>query len=152
LGNLEFGHGRRDVGLDFMRKMVVLLSSCLLAFLGVVAAPSASAAVVNGGTLNSGVSVTRSVLVAGQDVKYTFAATSGQHVTFDVTAANWANGSGAGNAYLFFANPSGTRISTYCAMSTAPTSCDFTPTVTGTWTVLLDPSGGATGKVTFKYV
>jgi len=89
--------------------------------------------------------------VAGQDVQYMFAATVGQHVTFDVTAANWANGAGAGTAYLYFANPSGTRISTYCAMSTAPTFCDFTPTVTGTWTVLLDPYSGSTGNVTFTY-
>lgn len=38
----------------------------------------------------------------------------------------------SGISVTYFANPSGTRISTYCAMSTAPTFCDFTPAVTGT--------------------
>src|SRR4051794_40941755 len=98
--------------------MVVVICSLAVTFLGIFAAPHASAAVVEGGSLSSGISVTRAVSVPGQDVKYSFAATSGRHVTFDVTAANWANGAGAGNAYLYFANPSGTRISTYCAMST----------------------------------
>src|SRR5689334_8911513 len=45
-----------------------------------------------GVALAAGTAVTTTVKYKGQNAGYTFAATAGQHVTFDVTAANWADG------------------------------------------------------------
>jgi len=102
--------------------------------------------VVSGGTLTSGTAVTGAIGVANRDIAYTFAATSGAHVTFDVTASTW----GAGTARLFFFNASNVLINN-CLLTSTPTFCEFTPNSTGLWKVVLDPVSTAVGSATFTF-
>lgn len=99
-----------------------------------------------GGALTGGHAVTATIGTAGQNADYTFAATNGTHVSFDVSATNW----GTGNAQLRFFTPTGVYAYA-CTIAATPTYCDLTPNSTGTWTVVLDPQGSATGAATFTY-
>jgi hypothetical protein len=114
--------------------------------LGIVTALPASADVVSGGALTSGTAVTATVNVVNRDIQYSFAGTLGAHVTFDVTASAW----GAGNARLYIYRPGGTLYAN-CALTNAPSFCDFTPNLTGTWIATLDPQGASVGGATFTF-
>jgi hypothetical protein len=100
---------------------------------------------INGGVLTAGKSVA-ATLVHGQGANYTFAATAGSHVTFDVTATNW----GTGDAYFGVFDASNTG-QLFCKLTTAPRGCDFTPDSTGTYKVLILPENGAAGSLAFTY-
>src|SRR4051812_44814587 len=106
----------------------------MLFLLSVATATSASATVVSGGLLTSGTAVTGKVTVPGQDIEYTFKATSGVHATVDVTATTW----GTGSARLYVYTPSG-PLFTSCTITVNPTFCEFVPNATGTWKLTLDP-------------
>ena len=130
-----------------MRKLLALLM--LIATLGAVAASPAAATTVPGPALIPGQPVTTTISVADQDVAYTFPTTAGQHLSFDVTASNWTNGSTPGSATIRFYNPSGSYAGA-CNVTT-PTWCELTPGATGTMTAILDPADAATGTITFSF-
>ncbi|MBB5868344.1 hypothetical protein F4553_001723 [Allocatelliglobosispora scoriae] len=124
------------------RRLATLAASSVLAALVIVApAAPASAAV-----LTSGDPVTATVAVPGGTASYTFAGVSGEHITFDVSSSSWGGGVAYGNLY----NPSGGYVG-YFSMSSSATFGDFTLNATGTWTIVIDPSGSAVGAATFTY-
>ncbi len=94
--------------------------------------------------LDAGVRVATTIAYRGQNAVFTFAATSGRHATFDVSASSWPGG---GSATLRVYDPAGTFI-TQVGLNQSPTFVDFSIGTTGTWTMVLDPTGGSTGKAT----
>jgi hypothetical protein len=114
--------------------------------MGIVTATGASADVVSGGTLTNGTAVTATIAVPSRDVQYQFTGTNGLHSTIDVTASDW----GSGSAQVEIVQPNGT-LYTYCTMSAAPTFCEFTPNISGSWGLRIDPVGPATGSATFTF-
>ncbi len=96
------------------------------------------------GLLIPGVPVSTSVAAKGQNATYTFAGTSGHLATFDVTASSWSTGS----ALLYFYAPTGATLYNWCRVDTT-SFCAFTPNVTGTWRVTLDPQANSVGSATF---
>ena len=66
---------------------------------------------VVGGALTSTVAVHPTLAYRGRRANYTFAGVAAQHVTFDVSATSWVNGTLAGGAYLVLLNPSGVAVS-----------------------------------------
>jgi hypothetical protein len=129
-----------------MRRAITVLMLPIVLLLGICTATTAAADEIDGGTLTSGTAVTGATSVVGRDIQYTFAATAGAHVTFDVTASNW----GTGTARLNFYNPSGTFY-TSCDLANVATFCYLTPDVTGSWKVKLDPQATAVGSATFTF-
>ena len=81
----------------------------LTGMLTLAPATAASATVKSGGVLTSTVPVHPVIAVAGNQVQYTFDGVAAQHVTFDVSATSWVNGTLAGGAYLVLLNPAGSR-------------------------------------------
>jgi hypothetical protein len=73
----------------------------------------------------------------------TFAGTSGTLATFNITASNW----GTGSALLYFYAPTGTTLYTWCRVDTT-IPCIFTPNVSGSWRVTLDPQINSVGSAT----
>jgi hypothetical protein len=129
-----------------VRRTIAFIGIPALFLLSVATATTASAVVVNGGTLTSGTPVTATIGTANQDIQYSFAGTNGVHATVDVTATNW----GAGTARLYVYTPGG-PLFTSCALAAAPTFCEFTPNATGTWKLTLDPVGTAVGSAKFTF-
>jgi hypothetical protein len=99
--------------------------------------------------LSHGVAVTTAIPFRGQSANYTFAGTAGQHVTFDVSASTWTNGTLAGGATMILRSPSNVVLGQF-SISGGPTLGSFTLNATGTWTVVLDPNNASTGSATFK--
>jgi hypothetical protein len=128
-------------------KVLIVMIASTLSFVGL--ASPADATTIAGGALTAGVAVKATVAVAGDDVAYTFAGTAGQHVTFDVSASTWTNGTLSGGAYLVLKTPSNAVFGSF-SMSSGPTFGDFTLNATGTWTVVLDPNNASIGSTTFK--
>ena len=104
---------------------------------------------MTGGQLTSGKPVTATISSRGQKINYTFAATKGKHVTFQVTNFKLTDGSSSGSAWVYFYEPgaTGSNYYTACAVS-SNTYCNFTPPVTGTWSVQLQPSSASVGSLT----
>ena len=130
-----------------MRRNLLLLSVPILLSLGIVTATSAVADTVSGGPLTNGTAVTAKIAVPDQEIEYTFTGTAGAHQTLDVTASGW----GSGTAQLAVRNPSN-EAELYCPLDSGTSYCEFTPNVTGTWTVVVQPLEDAKGSVTFKLV
>ncbi len=119
---------------------------------GAALAPPAHATVISGGSIGDGSTVTGSISNPGDVIEYTFDATAGRHVTFDVTETGWASGGASGSAALVVRRPTGVAYFTLATLAQTPTYLDFTPDISGTWRVELDPGGNATGSATFRYV
>jgi hypothetical protein len=98
--------------------------------------------------LNPGTPVTTTIGYRGQNAGHYFVGTSGQHITFDVSASAWASGSTPGVAYFHLYSPSG-AYSGYIYLAQSATHGDFTLNASGTWRLVLDPTGAANGHVTF---
>jgi hypothetical protein len=126
----------------------VLASAVFALGLSVGVSAPAEAATVNGGTLTPGVAVAAVVTAPGQHVQYQFAGVSGQHVTFDVSASAWASGSTPGTAYFHLYSPAGV-YSGFIYLAQGSTYKDFTLNASGTWRLVLDPTGSAVGHVSF---
>jgi hypothetical protein len=134
-----------------MRKIITILSAPILLAAGIATAGTAAAATVNGGTLTDGKSVTGTISTTNQNIQYTFAGTSGLHETLDVTATNWGS---SGKAELDVYTPptpshANGILAIICPIVNTATHCDFTPTTTGTWKVVLQPVNNAVGSTTF---
>jgi hypothetical protein len=100
--------------------------------------------------LAPGTPVSTTIKFQGQNAGYTFPATAQGHVTFDVTQFNLSNNGSGGSAYLYFYQPGSTSAYTSCYIS-SNTWCDFTPLLTGTWKVGLDPNSGSVGSLTLTF-
>jgi hypothetical protein len=126
--------------------------SCLFlsTALGILAPTGAQAATAAAVPLTSGQPVKVTISRAGQTVKYTFAATAGKHVTFQVTKFNFADGTNPGSLYLNFYKPgSSTVFASHYFGSNG--WYDFTPPLTGTWSVKVAPNGGTTGSMVLTF-
>src|SRR5207247_1179436 len=110
----------------------------------------AQASTVSGGQLYSGKSVKATISTAGQQIKYTFSATAGKHVTFQITQFNFSNGSSGGLVTLNFREPGSTSTYKSCSFSDDG-YCDFITPLTGTWTVKLVPYSGSVGSLTLTF-
>jgi archaellum component FlaF (FlaF/FlaG flagellin family) len=97
--------------------------------------------------LTSGTPVNTTIKFEGQRAGYTFAATAGKHVTFQVTNFNFSNGSSSGEVVLNFYKPGSTSIDTSCAFYRND-YCDVTPSISGTWSVELVPVSASVGSLT----
>lgn len=114
--------------------------------LGLATAGPAAADVVNAGTLAKDTAATATISVANRDLQYTFAGVKDLPSTIDVTASAW----GSGTAQLEIFTPTNV-LYTVCGLAGTPTFCEFTPNVTGTWKLRIDPIGTATGSATVVY-
>jgi predicted transcriptional regulator len=103
---------------------------------------------VDGGALTAGVPVVAVIAVADQEILYHFSGVAGQHVTFDVSASSWTNGTTGSTAHLYVSSPTGAYAGRV-DLGQGPTYGEFTLNATGTWQVLLDPTLAATGNATF---
>jgi hypothetical protein len=98
-------------------------------------------------TLTAGTPVTTTISTPGQNASYRFTGVNGTHVSFTVSAAGWGSG---GTARFLLVRPDGTTAD-YCILGSGPAYCDVTADAAGTWSVLLDPTGGSVGSTTFTY-
>jgi len=100
--------------------------------------------------LTSGTAVSTTIEFEGQHAGYTFAATANKHVTFQVTQFNFADGANPGSFYLYFYEPNNT--SAYTSNFFGDNGWyDFTPPLTGTWTVQLVPYDASTGSMVLTF-
>ena len=97
------------------------------------------------GTMSAGVAKTFATSVPGQNAKWTFSGTTGQRVSFNFTSVTMAS------VRVTVKTPSGGTLFS----NTFGTDGNFiepkTLSATGTYTVTVDPQGGATGSVTVTY-
>jgi hypothetical protein len=98
--------------------------------------------------LTAGIAVPTTIGFRGQNAGYTFAGTAGQHVTVDVSASTWTDGPSAGSAVLRVLDQGGVERDGINIGQT-PNFVDLTLGSTGTWAIVLDPSGASTGTATF---
>jgi hypothetical protein len=135
-----------------MKRWILISCLVLIPALGVLVPAEAQASTVAGGRLTSGKPVTATISKAGQQIKYTFAATKNKHVTFQITKFNLKDDGSAGSAILYFYEPgtSGSNFYTDCGIS-GNTYCDFVTPVGGTWSVELVPGGASTGSLTLTF-
>ena len=100
--------------------------------------------------LASGSPVTTTIKFEGQHAGYAFAGTAGKHVTFQVTKFNFSDGSSPGSFSLNFYKPGST--SPYASWDFGDDgSYDFTPPLSGTWTVQLVPDGASVGSTVLTF-
>ena len=96
------------------------------------------------GTLSRETPQKITISTSGQTAQYSFAATQGEHVTFDVGQTNWGSG---GTARLHVFKPGGVWV-TYFVLGSTPTYGDLDIDVSGTWNIVVDPDGTAVGSAT----
>jgi predicted Rdx family selenoprotein len=101
-------------------------------------------------SLASGKAGTTAISVQGQNAGYTFAATRGHHVTFQITKFHLLNGGSDGYADLYFYEPGSSTSYTDCGFG-SNSYCDFVTPETGTWSVTLEPYSASTGSLTLTF-
>ena len=94
------------------------------------------------GTITLGPTVPVSTNTPGQNARFTFSGSAGQKVAVRLTNGTWEDG---GILYLY--RPNGTYL-TYGSGFETMNIVSATLDVTGTWSIVVDPSGGATGTGT----
>jgi hypothetical protein len=100
--------------------------------------------------LTAGTPVATTIRFQGQNANYTFPATAKAHVTFQVTNFNFSDNGSGGDLYLNFRQPGSSSTYTSCYFSDNG-YCDFTPPLTGTWSVVLDANGASTGSLMLTF-
>jgi hypothetical protein len=100
--------------------------------------------------LASGTPVTSTIKFEGQHAGYTFSGTASKHVTFQVTQFNFSDGTNPGSFWLYFYKPGSTSSYTEHFFSDNG-YVDFTPPLTGTWTVKLIPYDASIGSMTLTF-
>ncbi len=78
----------------------------------------------------------------GQTARYTFSGTAGQQVNLGLTSVTFSNG------YVSLIRPDGITFATTSVGTTGGTLDPSLLPTTGTYTILVDPSGVATGSIT----
>jgi hypothetical protein len=96
-----------------------------------------------GGALTPGIPSSATIGIKGQRAGFTFTGTRGVHNVIDVSDTNWGNGSANLNIY----QPDGVYAMN-CPLDITPTTCDFTPPVTGTWKAVIAPDEDSLGSAT----
>jgi hypothetical protein len=131
--------------------MVAALSFAILLSGPVAAAQPSGHSASTCAKLASGKPVNVSISKPGQQLCYTFPATAGKNVAFDVTKFDITD-TGPGNVaeiFLYFYEPDGTAV-TDCSFE-GNYYCNFTPTVSGTWSVMLVPYEDSVGSLTLTF-
>jgi hypothetical protein len=97
--------------------------------------------------LTSGTPVTTTLRFAGQEAEYTFAATAGKSVTFNVTHFDFTDGGGPVDVFLVFYEPGSSSTITQCDV-VGDTTCPVKTPVGGTWSIALVPYAATVGSLT----
>src|SRR6478609_3853856 len=100
------------------------------------------------GTITIGTPLTVTTTGIGQNARYTFSATAGQQISLTLTNSTYA---GCISLTTSILKPDGTSLGSTSLCGGATGFIDsITVPVTGTYTVLVDPGGTATGSVTLQ--
>ena len=133
-----------------MKRWIVVSCLILISAVGALVPAGAQASTVAAGKLTSGKPVTATISTPGQSVTYTFAATAGKNVTFNVTHFNFSQAGGPNEVFLFFYKPGGSSSYTACDVG-GDTYCNFTTPVGGTWSIALVPYEANVGSLTLTF-
>jgi hypothetical protein len=132
-----------------MKRWILVSCVIFISVLGVLAPAAAQASTVSGGKLTSGKPVSVTISKSGQQIKYTFAATANQNVTFDVTKFKLKDDGSTGAVYLEFYEPHSSAV--YQEPSFGGDGYyNFSPPESGTWSVVLDPFSASVGSLTIE--
>jgi hypothetical protein len=93
-----------------------------------------------------GAPVTVSTTAAGQTIVVSFNAVAGQNVAVQLSGLNF----GGSYAHYYLRRPDGTTMNSYSYYTGSNLSWNITAPVSGAYTVLIDPSGAATGSATVQ--
>ena len=97
------------------------------------------------GTTSIGTPLTVTTTTAGQNARYTFSGTVGQQISVTLTNSTYAGCAGVNVSIL---KPDGTTLSSTGLCGASGTVGPSSLPTTGTYTVLVNPAGAATGSVT----
>jgi hypothetical protein len=137
-------------GVDAMKRWIMVFCLILIPALGVLVPAGAQASTVAAGQLTSGNPVKATISTPGQSVTYTFAATAGKNVTFNVTHFSFTQPEGPHEVFLVFYEPGSSRSYTTCDVG-GSTYCNFTTPVGGIWSVALVPYEANVGSLTLTF-
>jgi len=99
------------------------------------------------GTITIGTPLTVTTTGIGQNARYTFSATSGQQISLTMTNSTYTGCIALNTSIL---KPDGTTLGSTGICGATGFIDSMTVPVTGTYTVLVDPGGTATGSVTLQ--
>jgi YD repeat-containing protein len=99
------------------------------------------------GTITIGTPLTVTTTGAGQNARYTFSGTSGQQISLTLTNSTYTGCIALATSIL---KPDGTTLGSTSICGATGFIDSMTMPVTGTYTVLVDPGGTATGSVTLQ--
>jgi hypothetical protein len=133
-----------------MKRWILVSCLVLISALGVLVPAGAQASTAAAGKLTSGKPVAVTISKVGQEVKYTFAATANENVTFQVTKFKLTDDGSTGSVYLYFYEPGSSSYYVYGYFD-ANGYYNFTPPQSGTWSVVLDPNGASVGSLTLTF-
>jgi YD repeat-containing protein len=97
------------------------------------------------GTITPGTPITAATTTVGQNALYTFSGTSGQQITVNITNSTFAGCLGLTARVL---NPDGSTLGSNSTCGSTLLLDSLTLGSTGTYTVVIDPQGTATGSAT----
>ncbi len=97
------------------------------------------------GTFTSGTAITVTTTTPGQNARYTFSGTSGQHASLSLTGSTYTGCTALTASIL---KPDGTSLGSNTTCSATLSLGPLALPSTGTYTVLIDPAGSGTGSVT----
>ncbi len=101
---------------------------------------------LSGSITAGGSSVTVSPNIPGLNAVNTFSGTANQRVSLKLTSGSWSGGT---SADVYIKKPDGTTLTSKFVIASAFIDVQTLPT-TGTYTVLTDPNGAATGSLTLQ--
>jgi hypothetical protein len=93
--------------------------------------------------------VATTIKFEGQYAQYTFAATAGNSVVFNVSNFKFSGNGSSPAFYLVFFEPGSNSQYTSCTFG-GNSSCDLTPPQSGTWSILLEPVGTSVGSLVIE--
>jgi lipid-binding SYLF domain-containing protein len=99
------------------------------------------------GTITIGTPLTVTTTGAGQNARYTFSATLGQQISLTITNSTYTGCIALNTSIL---KPDGTTLGSTGTCGSSAFIDSMTVPTTGTYTVLVDPGGTATGSVTLQ--
>jgi hypothetical protein len=131
-----------------MKRWISVFCLLLIPAFGLLAPAGAQASTIAATKLTSGKPVKVTISKPGQTIKYTFAATANENVTFQVTKFDFPGNT----VQLQFFEPGSSSYYTYCNF-TANSYCNFSPPsgTSGTWSVEVIGINGATGSLTLTF-
>ena len=97
------------------------------------------------GTITAGTPITATTTTAGQNALYTFSGTAGQQISVNITNSTYTGCSSLAARVL---NPDGSTLGSSSTCGSTLLVDSLTLGSTGTYTVVIDPQGTATGSAT----